>query len=119
MALPHAEPWQAIDLAPLGDALSNTPAHALMKTHALELIRLVMRRGETLPPHSVYGEMTLHCLEGDVAIEGAEVVCELGPHQLVLLPAQARYAIRALSDASVLMTVQLPPGLPGSGSSTA
>jgi hypothetical protein len=53
-----------------------------------------------------------------VAVEGEGVHCRLRPDQLVLVPAQARYALRALSDASVLMTVQLPPGLPGSGSST-
>lgn len=119
MALPHASPWQAIDLSPLGGALSDTPAHALIKTHALELIRLVLRAGETRPPHSVYGEMTLHCLEGEVAVEGEGVQCRLRAQQIMLLPAQARYALQALSDASVLMTVQLPPGLPGSGSSTA
>jgi quercetin dioxygenase-like cupin family protein len=118
MAMSHAEPWQAIDLAPLGGALPDTPAHALVKTHALELIRLVLRAGETRPPHSVYGEMTLHCLEGELVVEGEGVDCALRPNQLVLLPAQARYALRALRDASVLMTVQLPPGLPGSGSST-
>jgi quercetin dioxygenase-like cupin family protein len=118
MALPHAEPWQPIDLAPLGGALPDVPAHALIKTHALELIRLVLRAGETRPPHNVYGEMTLHCLEGEVAVEGEGGVCQLQANQVVLLPAQARYALRAVRDASVLMTVQLPPGLPGSGSST-
>ncbi len=118
MALPHASPWQAIDLTPLRDALPGTPPHALIKTHALELIRLVLRAGETVPPHSVYGEMTLHCLEGEVAVEGEGAACRLKAQQVVLLPAQAQYAIRAFTDASVLMTVQLPPGLPGSGSST-
>jgi quercetin dioxygenase-like cupin family protein len=116
MALPHANPWQAIDLSPRGDAIPAT--HALIKTHALELIRLVMRAGDSLPPHSVYGELTLQCLEGEVVVEGEGVDCRIARGQLVLLPAQARYAVRALSDASLLLTVQTPSGLPGSGSST-
>jgi len=118
MALPHANPWQAVDLSPLGNAIAGTPPHALIKTHALELIRLVLRAGESTPEHKVYGEMTLQCLEGEVVVEGEGTHCRLAGRSVVLLPAQVRHSIRALSDASVLMTVQLPPGMPGSGSST-
>ena len=118
MALSHASPWQVIDLYPLGKSLLETPAHAIVKTHSLELIRLVLLAGETRPPHKVYGELTLHCLEGEVAVDGDGVSCRLTPQQLVLLPSQAPYAIRAITDASLLMTVQLPPVLPGSASST-
>ena len=118
MALSHAKPWQTIDISPLGGALRASATHAILKTHALELMRIVLPAGEALPPHSVYGELTLLCLEGVVEVDGDGVGCRLAAHQLALLPAQARYAVRALQDASLLMTGQLPPGLPGSGSST-
>ncbi|MEW6707284.1 MAG: cupin domain-containing protein [Pseudomonadota bacterium] len=118
MALPHASPWQAIDVSPLGAAIADTPTHALLKTHVLELMRVVLRAGETLPPHSVYGELTLHCLEGEVVVEGDGVECPLKTQEMVLLPAQAQHALRALRDSSLLLTVQLPPGRPGSESST-
>lgn len=119
MALSHAQPWQAIDISPLGGQLRASATHAILKMHALELMRIVLPAGATLPPHSVYGETTVLCLEGRVEVEGDGAACRLGPHQLVLLPAQARHAVRALEDASLLVTVQLPPGRPGSGSSTA
>lgn len=119
MALPHAQPWQPVDIAPLGPALAGASTHALLKTHALELMRLVLRAGDGLPPHSVYGEITLHCLEGTVVVEGEGPSCRLTAQQVVLLPARALHAVRAETDASLLLTVQLPPGLPGSGSSTA
>src|SRR3954453_6732407 len=118
MALTHARPGQPIDIAPLGATLAQAASHAILKTRSLELMRIVLRRGAALPPHSVYGELTLLCLEGAVAVDAGGRSCELRVHQLLLLPAQQEYAIRALDDASLLMTVQLPPGLPGIASST-
>ncbi|MED5622071.1 hypothetical protein [Ideonella sp. BN130291] len=118
MALSHAKPWQAIDISPLGDQLNRSANHAILKTHSLELMRIVLPAGQALPPHSVYGEVTVQCIEGEVALEGEGGACQLSAQQLVLLPAQTRYTVRALRDASLLVTVQLPPGMPGSGSST-
>jgi quercetin dioxygenase-like cupin family protein len=118
MALLHARPWQAIAVQPLGPALPATATHAILKTHALELMRVVLRAGDSLPPHSVYGDMTLHCLEGEIAVEGEGESCALHAGELVLVPACERYALRAQRDASLLMTVHTPAGRPGSGSST-
>ena len=118
MAMQHAAPWQPVDIAPLGERLRERASHAILKTHALELIRLVLQAGQQMPPHAVYGEITLHCLEGEVEVEGEGGACRLGPGQLVLLPAQDRHGLRALRDSSLLLTVQTPAGLPGSGSST-
>jgi len=118
MALPHARPGQPIDIAPLGAALSRAVSHAILKTRALELMRLVLPRGAALPRHSVYGELTLQCLEGVVVLDAGGHSCQLRADQLVLLPARQDYALRALEDTSLLMTVQLPPGAPGSASST-
>jgi len=118
MALSHAQPGQPIDIAPLGSSLAQAASHAILKTRSLELMRIVLPRGTALPPHSVYGELVLQCLEGAVAVEATGEAFELRRHQLVLLPARQAYALRALEDTSLLMTVQLPPGAPGSASST-
>lgn len=118
MALEHAKPAQPIDLSPLGDALTRSATHAIMKTPSLELIRVVLQEGQALPPHKLYGEMTLQCIEGTVDVDVAGSACELRAGQMILFPAQAEYAVRARRDSSLLMTVQTPPGLPGSGSST-
>jgi len=118
MALPHARPGHPIDLSPLGATLPGAASHALLKTHALELIRLVLHAGQELPPHKIYGDATLHCLEGAVCVESAGGFTELRESQLLLVPALAEYSLRALQDSSLLFTVQTPPGQPGSGSST-
>jgi quercetin dioxygenase-like cupin family protein len=118
MALEHAQPGQVIDVSPLGAALPASATHAILKTHALELMRIVLREGKSMPPHSVYGEVTILCLEGSLSVEFDGNVCTLQRHQLVLLPAGITHSVNAITDTSALVTVQTPAGLPGSGSST-
>ena len=118
MALDHAQPGQVIDIAPLGDALQQAATHAILKTRALELIRVVLREGEALPPHNVHGELTLQCIEGAAEIEMPGSACTLRAGQLVLLPGALQHGVRALQDCSLLLTIQLPEGRPGSASST-
>ena len=118
MALDHTQPGQPIDIAPLGNALRESATHAILKTRSLELMRVVLRAGEALPPHNVRGELTLLCIEGAVEITMDGTACQLRASQLVLLSAQTQHAVRALQDASLLLTIQLPAGEPGSASST-
>ena len=68
MALPHAQPLDTIDLRPLGESLAATPSTSLIKTSSLQLMRVVLRRGETFAEHRVPGEITVHCLEGEAAL---------------------------------------------------
>ena len=118
MAMPHAQPGQPIDLAPLGDTLKEAATHAILKTRSLELIRLVLPQGKATPPHSVAGECTILCLEGELAVVADGDTCRLETGQIVLLPAGIEHAVHAVSPASALLTIQIPPGAPGSGSST-
>jgi quercetin dioxygenase-like cupin family protein len=118
MALDHAQPGQPIDIAPLGAALRESSTHAILKTRSLELMRVVLRAGEALPPHNVRGELTLLCIEGAAEVSTDAATCQLRASQLVLLPALAQHAVLALEDTSLLLTIQLPAGEPGSASST-
>jgi quercetin dioxygenase-like cupin family protein len=118
MALEHAQPGQVIDVSPLGGALRASATHAILKTHSLELMRIVLHEGKSMPPHSVYGEVTILCLEGALTVEFDGSTCTLQPYHMVLLPAGMSHSVRAVRDASALVTVQTPAGLPGSGSST-
>ena len=120
MALPHARPGQPIDIAPLHEALRTAATHAILKAHALELIRVVLRSGEALPPHQARGELTLQCIEGavEVTLGDGATAFYLRAGQLVLLSAQCRHAVQALEDSSLLLTLQLPAGAPAEASST-
>ena len=118
MALTHARQGQPIDLKPLGAALATATTHAILKTETLELVRLVLRAGQRLPAHRVVGEITLQCIEGLVDLSAGDAKLSLAPGQLVLLPSGQVHALAAVQDASLLLTIQIPPGAPGSASST-
>ncbi len=107
MALKHADPGQVIDLKPYGPALAQKQSIALFKSEDLEVMRLVLLAGKTMPSHDVAGEITLQCLEGsvEVTVEGATHV--LYPGHLMYLPGRAPHALFALENASVLVTVAL------------
>ena len=108
MAIPHAQPGQAIDVQPLGTRLSGEKTVALFKSGGLEVMRVVLRAGKSLPPHRVPGEITVQCIEGsiDVTAEGQSHVLCAG--QLLFLLGNVPHGVTALEDSSALVTVVLP-----------
>jgi quercetin dioxygenase-like cupin family protein len=102
----------------MGTGLRESETHAILKTRSLEVIRVVLQHGQSLPSHAMRGESTLLCIEGaaEVIVDGT--ACLLRANQFVLLPAQAPHTMRALEDTSLLWTIQLPAGEPGSASAT-
>ncbi len=107
MAIEHALPGQAIDVRPLGSGLSIEKTTALFKSNDLEVMRLVLVAGKSLPPHKVPGEITIHCIEGalDVTAEGKSQVLHAG--QLLYLSGNVLHGVTALEDSSALVTVAL------------
>lgn len=107
MALSHAQPLDVIDLRPLGPALREVVTTSLLKTPALQLMRLVLAKGQGLPEHSVAGAITVHCLEGQADVITPTRTCHLQAGQLVMLDGREPHAVKALTDASLLVTVLL------------
>lgn len=107
MAIPHASAGQSIDVQPLGARLVDEKTVALFKAQHLEVMRLVLQAGKSLPPHQVAGEITIHCIEGtlDVTIDGRSHVLHAG--QLLFLAGGALHGVTALADASALVTIAL------------
>jgi quercetin dioxygenase-like cupin family protein len=107
MAISHAAPGEPIDVKPLGHHLSGAKTTALFKSDDLEVIRLVLVAGKSLPPHKVAGEITIQCIEGrlDVTAEGRSHVLAAG--QLLFLPAGVVHGVVALESASALVTIAL------------
>jgi quercetin dioxygenase-like cupin family protein len=107
MAIQHARPAQSIDVQPLGSRLPQEKTVALFKSEDLEVMRLVLLAGKSLPPHSVPGEITVQCIEGciDVTAGGQSHVLHAG--HLLYLAGGVTHAVAALQDSSALVTVAL------------
>jgi quercetin dioxygenase-like cupin family protein len=108
MAMLHATPGEVIDVRPLGSALPAAQTQTLVKTYALEVIRLVLPAGKKLPPHRVPGEITVHCLEGRVNfwVDGAGR--ELTAGTLLYLAGGSEHS-EAIDNSSLLVTILLTP----------
>lgn len=109
MALLHAQPGDVIDVKPLGAALSSVQSHALFKSADLEVIRLVLLAGSVMPDHAVAGEITLQCIEGRIAFSCDAGIRQLEAGQLVHMRGDEVHGLRALKDASLLLTIALKP----------
>lgn len=107
MALKHADPGQVIDLSPYGGGLAQAQSIALFKSEDLEVMRLVLMAGKTMPSHHVAGEITIQCIEGCVEISAGDATHVLRPGHLLYLSGRAPHALLALEDTSILVTVVL------------
>lgn len=109
MALTHTRPGDPVDVQPMGSRLATEPTKALFKSDQLELIRLVLQAGKSFPPHQVLGEITIHCIEGeiDVTVDGESHILKAG--QLLFLKGGTQHGVVALQDASALVTIVLKP----------
>jgi quercetin dioxygenase-like cupin family protein len=107
MALQHAQPLDVIDVRPLGAGLRDAVTASLLKTQALQLMRLVLPAGHGLPEHSVSGAITVHCLEGETVVTTSSRTCNLRAGQLVMLDGSEPYSLKATSDSTLLVTLVL------------
>lgn len=107
MALPHATSGTVIDLRPLGAQCATFSSIALVKTPHLEVVRMAMPRGKTMPAHKVPGEITVQCMEGSIAFSIGGQVRNLHAGDMIFVAGDEMHALEALEDASVLITILL------------
>lgn len=109
MALPHAKSGEVIDVRPLGTRIEAAVSNALFKTPQLELMRLVLPSGKTMPKHAVPGPITIQCLEGVIELQAHQTTQILRAGELVYLAGGEPHTLLAQEDSSVLVTVILQP----------
>lgn len=108
MALHHARSGELIDIRPLGPALKDTPSRALVRSDQLEILRLALLAGQTLPPHGIDASaITLQCLEGAAELGAHGTTQRLEPGTLVYLAPGVQHQVKALQDCSILVTLFL------------
>jgi quercetin dioxygenase-like cupin family protein len=78
----------------------------LVKNDTFEAIRLVLRTGQNVcHDHEVEGMITLHCIEGRVALTASGATHDLPASHWVYLMRHDPHTLRAIEDSSVLLTV--------------
>lgn len=108
MATPHGQSGEVIDIGPLGDRLSQTNTHTLVKSDGIVVMRLVVPAGKEVPAHKAAGPITVQCLEGRVEFSAHGQSKVLEPGQMLYLSAGEMHAVKGVQDASLLVTVHLP-----------
>lgn len=107
MAISHAKSAEVIDITPLGANIDSAQTTTLVKTDSLEIIRLVLPAGKEIKRHQVPGEITVFCLEGNVAFQAGDADCTLTGGRLIHLAGSVGHALRAVKDSSLLVTILL------------
>jgi quercetin dioxygenase-like cupin family protein len=107
MSIPHAQSGQAIQVAPFGPDLAQQRTVALFKSTQLEVMRMVLLAGKSMPAHKLSGEITIQCIEGklDINIAGTNTLLQAG--ELMYLVSEVPHSVTALVDASALVTIVL------------
>lgn len=107
MAVAHAKPGEPISVRPLGPVFAGAKTTTLIKSEAVEVIRLVVPAGKEIPTHKTRGEITVQCLEGRIAFTSAGGTHNLEAGDLLYLSAGEEHSLRGLADASLLVTILL------------
>lgn len=109
MAVHHASPGEIVDVRPLKEELRDARNITLLRSEHLQVFRVVLPRGEDFSDHAVPGEITVQCLEGLIEFRiGSDDVQRLAAGHLLYLDGGAPHALKALEDASVLVTIYHP-----------
>lgn len=107
MAIHHASSGESINIRPFGAAFKDARTTTLYKTDHLEVFRMVMPAGKTMPEHSVTGELTVQCLEGSFEFSIAGVAGIMRQGDLKCLLGGVPHALAAIEDSTVLVTLLL------------
>ncbi len=109
MSIHHAQSGEPIPVTPFGDDLSHQHTVALFKSAQLEVMRLVLPAGKSMPAHQLSGEVTIQCVEGllNIEVDGQATLLEAG--HLMFLLGRVPHSVTALEDASALVTIALHP----------
>lgn len=107
MALPHARSGDVVSLLPLREKIATTATAAIIKAAQLEVIRVVLRAGQEMRQHDTPGEITVQCLEGEVEFHTGSSAHLLAAGDFLHLAPRAPHSLRALTDASLLVTIAL------------
>jgi quercetin dioxygenase-like cupin family protein len=107
VGLPHAHAGEVISIAADESGAESAGTRTLLKTAHVEVIRLVLPQGKTIPAHRAPGEIIVQGLTGRVRFEALGRSLDVENGELFYLPAGEPHAVTAVEDCSFLLTILL------------
>jgi nucleotide-binding universal stress UspA family protein/quercetin dioxygenase-like cupin family protein len=99
---------EVVESGPLGNTLRSAHTRTLVRSDAMEVIRLIVRDGQEIPQRASKGEIIVNCLEGRVKLIAMGTTQVLSAGTLVALPPGEPHALKGIEDASLLLTILSP-----------
>ena len=107
MAIPHVVSGEHVNVLPPAHAPSDRQTVALFKTEELEVIRLVLAKGKSMPAHKVAGDITVQCLKGSILFNSGGKDQTLAVGDMLYLAGGVVHSLTAIDDACALVHIVL------------
>lgn len=107
MAITHPAPGEIIPIRARTGAIRPADSETLVRTDHLEVFRYALPAGKVVDAHAAAGLMVVQCVEGTVAFTALGKTQELTPGTMLYLPDHEPHALKALTDALLLITILL------------
>lgn len=101
---------EVIDVRASSASQPSASPSSLVKGETLEVRRLILPKGRRIPTHQASGEITVHCLEGQIAFTANGETRDVGAGQLIVLAAEEPHSLVGVVDSTVLVTKVLLVG---------
>jgi quercetin dioxygenase-like cupin family protein len=89
-------------------AKSGRAAKTLVKQGAQRITLVALKNGAALPPHRVAGAVSVQTIHGCLKVGAGHREVEIPEGSLVAFGPGVAHTVRALGDASILITVAMP-----------
>ncbi len=107
MAIQHAVSGEPVCVLPPASSPGDRQTVALFKTSGLEVMRVVLPKGKSMPAHKVAGDITVQCLEGSIRFnsDGNDQVLAAG--EMLYLDGGVTHSLTGIEDACALVHIVL------------
>lgn len=90
-------------------AVDGHRQYTLSRRAAMTVILFHFEKGSRIPDHKVRGEVTIHVLDGELEVETPTEKHHIKTDQLLVLKGGVEHDVHALTEARMLLTIQLTP----------
>lgn len=105
MATSHAASGELIDIRPFGTTLPQAASETLVRAEHVEVFRLVLLAGRSLPGHDHPRVITIQCIEGRIDLLAGGKALAMHAGSLVYLSGGTPHELKAVEDSSLLVTL--------------